>query len=394
MLTKNIRLLSIFSFLVEFSLYTPVAIIYFSQVSGSYALGASILGIVMLASSIFEVPTGIWSDRMGRRKTVIFGSWAKVLSVVFYAIGLSYGWLVIGAILEGLSRAFYSGNNDALLFETLADEGRSADYGKHLGKISSYEHFAMALGALLGGIIANFSFIWLFRISIIPQVVKLVISYGLKEPKSRKKDNGNIYSHILSAVRLFVKNPKLRLLSISDTVSFATGEVGFQFRSVFLASLWPLWAIGLMGTLTHFIAGVSYYFSNQIIKLIGAEKVLLIRSIYGKLSGIIAYGFPSLYSPLILITPSVIYGAGQVAKNTLLQSEFTDYQRATMSSLNSLMSSLGFAIMSIVIGGIADILTPARALLTFQIISLPIILVYWKLFRDSQARPYVRRPLV
>ncbi|HBO10654.1 TPA: hypothetical protein DD448_01765, partial [Candidatus Collierbacteria bacterium] len=61
MYRHNVRLLKIFNFLIGFSLFAPLAIIYFSRVSGSYTLGASIFGITMLASAIFEVPTGIWS---------------------------------------------------------------------------------------------------------------------------------------------------------------------------------------------------------------------------------------------------------------------------------------------------------------------------------------------
>jgi len=116
MYRKNIRLLKIFNFLIGFTFFAPLAIIYFSRVSGSYTLGASIFGISMLASAIFEVPTGIWSDRMGRRGTIILGSWVRVLAYIFYALGFSYWWLVGGAILEGLSRAFYSSNNNTFSY--------------------------------------------------------------------------------------------------------------------------------------------------------------------------------------------------------------------------------------------------------------------------------------
>jgi hypothetical protein len=64
----NVTYLKIISFLVEFGLYTPIAVVYFSQVAGSYMLGAGILGITMLAAATLEVPTGIWSDKVGTAK--------------------------------------------------------------------------------------------------------------------------------------------------------------------------------------------------------------------------------------------------------------------------------------------------------------------------------------
>lgn len=382
MLKKNLRLLSIFNFLMEFSLYSPVAILYFSRVSGTYALGGSVLGIVMLASSIFEVPTGIWSDRVGRRRTIIAGSWARVLGVIAYAIGLSYSWLVLGAIFEGLSRALYSGNNDALLHDTLEDNGRSADYRHHLGRVTSMEHLAVGVGSLIGGIVASYSFTLLFWLSVLPQLLKLVISYQFVEPRRRESVNPNIYAHTLDAIKLFVKNKKLRLLSIADTIHVATGEVSFQFRATFIESLWPLWAIGALGTAANGLAALSFYFSEKIIKPFGAEKLLLIRSLFGKFMTFVALIHPTVISPALFISPSVIFGAGQVAKNELMQREFTSHQRATMSSLNSLAGSLGFAIMSVVVGLFADLTTPATALLILLVISLPILPIYYKIFKS------------
>ncbi|MBZ0282671.1 MAG: hypothetical protein K8L97_18160 [Anaerolineae bacterium] len=111
---RNLRLLAWFNFWGDFRLYAPIAILYFAQVSGSYALGMSVYSVAMLSQSILEVPTGILSDMVGRKKTVVFGAVAGVLSLTFYAIGGTYLALVVGAIFEGLGRAFYSGNNDAL----------------------------------------------------------------------------------------------------------------------------------------------------------------------------------------------------------------------------------------------------------------------------------------
>jgi len=67
-----------------------------------------------------------------------------------------------------------------------------------------------------------------------------------------------------------------------------------------------------------------------------------------------------------------------------MQREFTDHQRATMSSLNSLVSSIGFAIMSLFLGGLADIMGPAKALIILTIISLPIIYFYYLLFKNDR----------
>lgn len=384
MLYKNIKLLSIFNFLIGFSLFAPLAIIYFSKVSGSFTLGASIFGITMLSSAIFEIPTGVLSDKVGRKYTIILGSWARVLAFVFYALGFSYWWLVVGAILEGISRSFYSGNNDALLYDTLADNNRTSDYQEFQGKTSSTEQLAMGLSALLGGLIANFSFSYLMWLSVIAQIAMLIISYMFIEPKSRKIVDTNTYTHIKEAVSLFIHNKKLRLLSLASILGYSTSELGWQFKSAFIVTVWPIWAIGISRMLPSFGASLSFYFSGKLIKRFKEINIILFDSVYGKLISFISLIFPSIFSPILMSTPSFLFGVTTVAENTLMQREFTDHQRATMSSLNSLGGSIGFAIMSLILGGLADVMGPAKALIVLTIIGMPTIYLYWIIFRNDK----------
>src|SRR6478609_6408506 len=103
-LQKNIKLLTWFNFFTDFKLYSAVIIIYFAHVTHSYALGASIFSITFILTALFDIPTSIFADRMGRKRTVILGAITGVLYAIFYAIGQNYWFLVVGAVFEGLSR--------------------------------------------------------------------------------------------------------------------------------------------------------------------------------------------------------------------------------------------------------------------------------------------------
>src|SRR5438034_57985 len=111
---RNLRLLSWFNFFFNFRLYSGVASIYFAAITHSYALAISIFSIAQIAQALFEVPTGIYSDRLGRRKCLIIGAGASVGSILCYAVGQGYALLALGAVFEGACRALFSGNNDAL----------------------------------------------------------------------------------------------------------------------------------------------------------------------------------------------------------------------------------------------------------------------------------------
>ncbi len=384
MYRKNVHLLSIFNFLTGFSLFAPLAIIYFSRVSGSFALGASIFGITTLTSALFEIPTGIWSDRVGRKVTIILGSWSRVIALIFYAVGSSYWWLVIGAIFEGLSRSLYSGNNDAFLYDTLADNHLESEFHGYQGKVSSTEQLAMGLSAILGGIVASFSFHYLLWISVILGIAALYISYQFIDPRPRTHTSSNIYAHIDNAFRLFIHNEKLRLLSLASIWEYSINEIKWEFSSAFTAIVWPLWAIGIARTLPSFGASLSYFFSGKLIRKFKEIRILLFDSIFGRVVSLFAYGFPTVLSPIILAAPSLLYGVGSVSEKTLMQKEFSDHERATMSSLNSLGGSLGFTVMSIFLGGMADIMGPPKALVILTILSLPVIYLYGLLFRKDR----------
>lgn len=384
MYLKNIRLLKIFNFLLGFSLFAPLAIIYFSKVSGNYTLGASIFGVVMLSSAVFEVPTGIWSDRVGRRGTIILGSWARVFAFIFYAIGLSYWWLVAGAILEGLSRSFYSGNNDAFLHDTLADDGLEGQFDEYLGKTNTFEHIALGLAGLIGGIVATYSFSYTMWLSVVSQIALLVVSYYFINPRAHLHSDPNIYSHLKSAINLFITNKKLRLLSLASASRFAFGELKFLFRGAFVNLFWPLWGVGVLNIMSNFGASLSYHFSGKIIKKFDALKVLMFQTIEGKVIGFIAYGLPSIFSPALLVIPSLMHGVGSVAERKLLQQEFSDSARATMSSLNSLIGSMAFFLMSLVLGKMADVIGPSSAMFILTALELPVIYLYYLVFKNDR----------
>src|SRR5258706_7065626 len=105
---RNVRLLPWFNFCSDFRIYNAIAVIYFAHVSGSYALGIGVFSIAKLSSAIFEVPTGIFSDFLGRKLTLALGQLASVLSIASYAVAGSFGVLAIGGVRARLSLSLLS----------------------------------------------------------------------------------------------------------------------------------------------------------------------------------------------------------------------------------------------------------------------------------------------
>lgn len=378
-LSRNLKILRWHSFFIDFSLWAPLAIIYFSKISGSYTLGLSIFSIVMVSSAIFELPTGFISDKYGRKKTLVFGSFCFLVGAIFYAIGIDYWFLVIGAIFQGIGRAFYSGNNDALLYDNLAQENKIEDFAEHNGKISSMSQVALAISAIFSSLIAFVSISVLLWISVIPQLICLILSLKIISVKTVEKESGNIFIHIGQAFKNFISNFKLRQISLINIISFGIGEASWQFESVFIGSLWPVWAIGISKVLSHIGASFSFHFSGRIIKKFTAIKIVIFDNIISKIVNIIALFSANIFSPILMSTTSLLFGVNETASKKLLQKEFSDKERATMGSLNSLFGSILFAIFAVILGLLADKFGPRDALLIKTLISFIAFIPLYKL---------------
>lgn len=381
-LHKNIRLLSWFNFCLGLRLFGPIMIIYFARVAGSYTLGMSVFALTSLSSAIFEVPTGVFSDRIGRRRTVMLGAVADLAAFTLYAIGGTYPILACGAVCQGLAWAFFSGNNNALLYDTLAEQHRQDDYPHYLGRVSSMDQAALALSGVTGGVLAALSFKLVVWLSVLPALAGLGISLLLREPSIHAHAaQPNPYAHTREALRLILANPKLRLLSLAGVLADSIGEASYQLRAAFIQTVWPLWAIGLARALDNMLAAASFFFSGRLIKRLSEFGLLLGGGLFGRAVNFAALLVPSPLSPALLSSTGLLYGASLVAQDGLMQREFTSGQRATMGSLVALVGSAAFALFSLIQGLLADRFGLVGALLIAQGLACLPLALYWRVFR-------------
>lgn len=383
---RNVNLLKWFNFFTDFRLYAPLAIIYFEQVTGSFALGMSVFSVIMISSALLEIPTGIYSDRIGRKNTIVLGAAASVIAVSLYAVGGSFLILAIGAFFEGLSRSLYSGNNSALLYDSLKERGEEHKFADLLGKTGSMFQAALAISAVLGGFIATRSFAVVMWLSALSQLICFILSFFFVEPKTHSRKSGNVYLHLKEAFTGFVSNKKLRLLTLSNVIGYAFGESLHEFNSAFYKLLWPTWAIGLVQSFSHICATASFHQSGRFIKRFGAEKSLFISDIYMSASSLIGVLFPTGASPILMSSSSAFFGIATVASGELGNREFTDEQRATMGSLSSFAGSIAFGIVAYILGYVGDLLSPTKAILIFNILALPTLYLNWRLFPHSRSK--------
>lgn len=365
----------------NFRLYYGVAVVYFAQITQSYALALSIFSVVQLAQALGEVPLGYISDKWGRNICLKVGAHASLISVLFFAVGHNYWLLVVGAIFEGITRSAFSGNNDALLYEALAECKQEKRYAQEFGTVSSWLEGSGFIGTVLGSFIALYSVPLLFRLSVIPQVFAVMISWFIAEPKTVKEPILSLLTHLKTALKTYRHSLKIRYISLASILSVAIGGSTWWFQGVFYNQFLPAWVSSLVLSLNFLTSSISFRLSGWLIVKYKAMKVLIYQEIYSRALYLIALILPSVASPLLMALASVSYGPCTVAQSMLLQQEFTNTQRATMSSVNSLLGNILFAVVSIGLGFLADLFGATKAILVAQLCFVSVVFLYLKLAR-------------
>lgn len=380
---RNVVLIGILNLLMDLKLYGVIAVVYYIKVAGNMTLGMSVFSVTMIASALFELPTGVISDKVGRKKTVVLGTIASLVYSIIFALSKDYIWLVFGAIFEGLEMAFFSGNNNALLYDTLKEEGRENEYTRYLGKTNSMYQIASLLGGVIGGVILYFtSYKAIMWLSVIPKALNVIVSIFIYEPKVFTENKNNVYSQAINSIKLVFKNKTLLKQVIADSISEGVGESTYQFRSKFYEMLWPQWALGIPGVLANIGLFIANWFSDKILKKVKKTTVIIGGYMYSILSNVVGALLNNVWSPLVLVTNSVIPTG--VVKEEISQKLYTDEYRASMASIKSLISSISMSIFFLLVGFVADNFGVAYTIAIMQVFKIIVVGIYANIFKNNK----------
>jgi len=378
---KNIRLLYIHNFLTDFRFQEAFIVIFFAKITGSYTLAMTVLALTTIVKAVTDIPTGIFSDKIGRKYTLAFGSLFSTLSITCYALSQGTALLLIGAVFSGLGQSLFSGNNNALLYESLKSCGQEKEYHHYQGRLSSMFQLALGLSALAATVFTHDGLRFLFVLGIVPQFLAAVVSLFFTEPKLHNASQQKSLSHLKQAFLQIYHNPRLRLLTIGQSISWGFGEALHNFNTAFINALWPTWAVAFYRALSHALGFCGFWFAGPILDRIKGAYVLALASTYGLVSGVTATVMANVISPILFLSGSAFFGPYMVACDQIMQKEFTDEQRATLGSVVSFTGSLVFAFAALCLGLVSDNFGLIPAVMFGVIASATALPIYVCLFR-------------
>ena len=366
----------------------PIAaliIVYFQSITKSYATALSIFSIATIIQVLGEVPTGMLSDRVGRRMTMIAVAFCSVLAFLCFALAGHFGsyFLFIGAFLWGTADAFVSGTDEALIYDTMQELRKPDKYDIVFSKSKSFSPLGSAAGSLIAICIVYFySLQVLAWVTVIPAVVELIVCCCFVEPTVNSTRDVNSWEHLKHAWRNIKGNTKLQKVSLLVCVNKAVNMTSWRLEGVYFSQLIAKWLVDFVMILRHLYGSISYSISPFFRKF-GFFRMIIFSTFGNALVRTIGMIINNAVSPFIFSLYGLFIGTTETAESALLQKEFSTAQRATMGSLISVLGGLIMALCYYVFGVIADVWSVYTALILLIIIRLCIGLCYTRLVRRT-----------
>lgn len=361
--------------------YAATKVVYFAHVTGSLFLASCLMVMSQGTQALFEVPTGIWSDRLGRVLCLRLQAIAGFASVACYAVGGSYAWLVAGALFDGLWRSLMSGNDEAMLYESVRQMGETTRFPQYLARMNMAMELSGFSAMVVGGFLAAAGFGWALWLSAIMNIPALVISWRLVEPRRHKAPAAkSTWSHFREAAGYMRRHPVLRQLALAQIIS--EGCSTFALWPAFYATLMPLWLVGGMYSVNYIESALGFRASGWFLKRWRPMQVVFGGEVLARAMFLPALIWPGPWTPAVMAAAGAPYGPMTVALGTALHNHYTDHQRATMASIISLASNAVYAVFTLGIGLAADHFGAGRAILLGQVCLLPVLWLYWRAGQD------------
>lgn len=167
---------ALYGFLKNLRFFDPFLILFFREVGFSFLQIGVLIAVRNIATNILEIPTGIYADAFGRRKSMVMSFISYIVSfLIFFA--LPYYSLYMGAmILFGLGEAFRSGTHKAMILEYLRINNMESKKVQYYGSTRAASEIGSSVSALIGAALVFYTgrYAYIFLAAVIPYTVNLM----------------------------------------------------------------------------------------------------------------------------------------------------------------------------------------------------------------------------
>ncbi|MBM7570874.1 MFS transporter [Aquibacillus albus] len=367
--THNIRVMFWIKFFGTINFIAPVLTLFYLErgLEATHILWLQLFwsGAVLVG----EVPGGVVADRFGAKVSFLIGVIIKIVSIVLLIFAYDPWMFFLFSALNGFAVTFFSGADEALIYESLKEDSDHHRMDRAMGKIQSAGFVSMILAVLFGAYFAkdleDKQFIFLLVLGVSFHLLEFILIFFVKSPSNTALYRENPFTQVGAGIKAIQKAPTLLLLFVNFTLVFIAADSVYEAfnQPIFTNAGLPVVMIGVVYALAAILGFVTSQsvgwftgrFSRKLLmNITGALAVigLLLSAIFGEALWLIIGAFFVLRIGQALRRP--IYSQ---LKNDLIPSEIRATTLSLISVLDSAFDLIIFGLLSAVaFQGIAGIL--------------------------------------
>jgi MFS family permease len=335
---------------------------------------------------LFEVPTGVVADTVGRRRSYLLGTVTLAVSTLLYVLlwevkAPFWEWALASMIL-GLGFTFFSGAVEAWLVDALKATGFKGELEAVFGRGQIVTGIAMLTGSAAGGFIAQQTSLGVpFVLRGIVLIVMFVVAFRLMHDVgfTPVKSTGVIPEtrKILSdSIDYGWRVPAVKWLMLESLFTGGVGIYAFYALQPYLLQLYgDPHAYQIAGLTAAIVAGAQILggmAAPRIRRLFKRRTTALLLTAGASVATLGLIGVANSFWPVIglIVVWGLLFAATMPIRQSYINGMIPSQQRATILSFDSMMGSTGGVWAQPVLGRAADVWGYAQSYVAAAGISL------------------------
>jgi MFS family permease len=319
---------------------------------------------------LFEIPTGVVADTVGRRVSFLWGAATLLASTLLYLLlwqtgGPIWAWAAVSVLL-GLGFTFFSGATEAWLVDALKVSGYQGTLDDAFAKGEIAAGVAMLSGAVAGGVLAQLTHLgWPYVLRSILLALTFAVAWVLMKdigfiPRPRTSVSTEMRRILAASLVHGFRNPPVRWLILAGPFIIGVGYYAFYAMQPYLLQLYgnPD-AYAIAGLAAAVIAGAQIIGGLMVPKIRKAFRrrtMLLMASAVTMVVALALMGlFQNVWLVLVLLCLwAVLDSVSFAVRQAFINGSIPSAARATVLSSDNLFSSAG-GVFQPALGKAADV---------------------------------------
>jgi MFS family permease len=233
-LARELRLFYAFRLLATSYLYVPIFMLFQAERGLSFFERLSLGGLYSAVIILVEVPTGVFADRVGRRRSMLCGALAMVAACLLAARAHGFGAFAAAEAIAALSMALCSGADSAYLYDLLAAHGRAAEYARRESAASAWHLIGSAAAFAGGGLLARVDLVLPYLATAVVAGAAAAVACLMRDDRADLPEIDGALADTLGGTLGGRLPPRLGLRPFGQQVLAALGEVSRSGRLLWL----------------------------------------------------------------------------------------------------------------------------------------------------------------